>query len=442
MPRKIDTPKPDKPETKEETQELKFMKFKGEKAEFMPWKPGESGTQCYYKIKKAKETAFLYAGESFFKEAEIQKPLMRFLNSGWEIEGKLTVNFEGDIEEDHLEKLMPMELLCLEVGSALLPLLDQSQGAPLLGKINQLRQDLAETLGVILPGIKVKDNLKLPPNAYMLILRGTPLAGGELYLGKLMAVGTLEALSNIKGWSAIEPSFHLNAKWIDPEAQALAEKSQCMVVAPFNVLLTHVRSILFYHAKEFLGLQELAFMLQKLGTTHPVLVEDFLNDGLKLRKARRILLNLLNEKVSIKDLVTIFEVLGEHLDELDRIDLVTEEVRMALRRQICWQLLDPEGKIRALVLSTRMEQKIQNALRESHSGLYLELDNEEVELILKQVKQALDESPVTVVFTEPTNRLYFRNLVERAFPQLNVLSTMEIAAGIKVEIAKEIDLPE
>jgi flagellar biosynthesis protein FlhA len=357
------------------------------------------------------------------------------------MEGELTVTFKGEEQED-LESLMSTELLVLEIGSALLPLLDQAQGAPLLQKIGNIRKDLAENLGVILPGIKVRDNLKLPPNAYMLILKGTPLAGGEIYLGKLLAVGNFEALSQVKGWSTTEPCYHLNAKWIDPQDKVLAEKAQCMIISPFNVLLTHVNSILFHNAKEFLGLQEFAFMLQKLAGTHPVLVDDFLGDLAKLRKARRVLLNLLNENVPVKDLITIIEVLGEHMEELHRTDLVTEAVRMAMRRQICWRLLDAEGKIKALVLSSRMEEVLQNSLRESEQGLYLNLNSQDIDLILQQVKYTLEESPANVIFTEPATRIYFRHIIENNFPQINVLSTQEIAPGIKVEVGREIDVPE
>jgi flagellar biosynthesis protein FlhA len=170
--------------------------------------------------------------------------------------------------------------------------------------------------------------------------------------------------------------------------------------------------------------------------------EDFLKDKKKLRMIRKILLNLVSERVSIRDLVTIMETIGDHEDQLEKTDLITEMVRTSLARQICWAYLDMDGVLRGLVLSREMEEKVQGNIKETKMGLKLMLDLEQVDLLIKDLKKTLEDyKNPRVIFCEPQTRIYFRRLIETAFPDLAILSTTEIARGIPVEILGQVELP-
>jgi flagellar biosynthesis protein FlhA len=407
------------------------------KFDFVPWTKGEAGQQSFIKLKKKDEQALLYLGRGPAIQAEFQKILMRLLNDGWVREGDLDLHFDGRAEPE-VDALFQRDTVTLEIGQKLLALVDTHVGAPLLGSLGALRSEVAQDIGFIVPGVNIKDNLKLNPNAYVIKIRESPVAMGEIFLDRLLAVGSLEALGAFEGWSTTDPSYRLPAKWIEPKDREKAEKMHCFVLGSLNVLVTHLRETMKSNAASLLGLQETRFILERMFLTHPAVAEEFLTDTKKLRRLRKVLQNLLSEKVSIRDLITIVETVGDCMEDLDRIDIVTEMVRLAIARQICWMYLNEEGKIRALALSEEMEERLIKAIQETPKGMVLTINRDEGEDILVAIKRAVEEHGTALIITQPPTRIFLRRLIERAMPAVGVISVAELVPGIKVEVVGQV----
>lgn len=430
-------------QVKETDVKLKVFTGGDEDFEFIPWGEGKKGRQSFITIEKEGARGLLYTGEGPVMEAEVNKASLKLINEGWKKIGELEVEFDGrSKQEKEIDELFARDHVRLEVGKNLLPLLDPNAGAPLLDLTSALRKDIVKETGVVIPGIRVMDNMSIPFENYIIYVKETPVASGELYLDRFLAIGSLEQLSDLKGWSTKDPSFNSPAKWIEKDEQAKADQKGCLVMGTLNVLVTHLKETLMSNLTSMLGLQEVKHFLDRLNETHPVVVEDFLKDKKKLRNVRKILHGLVAERVSIRDLVTIMEIIGDNEEKLDSVNFMIEQVRMALGRQICWQYLGMEGKITALALSRKMETKIQSNIKQTKHGLRLTLDADEAGAMLKYLKKAMEDyQNPPVIFTDPPTRQFFRRLVERAFPNVGVLSTAEIGPGIPIEIVGEIDLP-
>lgn len=419
-------------------EKVEFTLFSGGelRSPFIPWTRSEQGQQSFIKLARGDQMALLYSGMETVLRAEVQKILMRLLNEGWQMEGEVHLIFRGSGEMD-FDILFQRDPLTLELSSHLLPLVDPCQGAPLLERLNSLREEIAQEIGLVTPGIRVKDNIRLPPNRYVILLREVPLAEYELFLNRYLAVGTLEQLAGIPGWSTIEPAFRANAKWIEAGEKDAAERAGCMLLGSLSVLLTHLKEVLKANAARILGLQDIKFLLERLGQNYPVVVEDFLQDNTRLRRVRKILQNLLEEKVSIRNLVTILETIGDHQEELDETDLMTECVRLALATQICSMCVDAEGVMRGLLLSESLEQKMIHAL--SNNAKELSLNDEEKDEIIAAVKRAVEEySSPGIVFCKPPLRPHLSRLLRASLPGITVISLAEIVPGVRVEVAGEI----
>jgi len=390
-------------------------------ADFIPWNAGEHGQQAYLKLTQEDRAAYLYAGVGSILELEIQKSLMRLLNDGWTLQGEVFVEFDGT-REPGTKGVALVDPVVLELGGGLLPLVDPYQGAPLLEKLPGLRHELAEDVGFLAPAVKVRDNLTLSANGYRVRLRGAPTAQGELFLDRLLAVGSLEQLGALQGWTTIEPTYRMPAKWIPPEARETAEQGGCMLLGSLAVLLTHLRETVREAAPRLLGLQDVADMVARLAPTHPVVVEPFNGRAERLRRLRRVLQTLLSEGVPIGDLVTILEVVGDNPD--GEVDAGVEEVRLALAPQIVTRYTDDEGTLRALVLSDEAESAA------------AKMDEEFCDQLTRRVREALEEhQQPAVLFAPPPLRRAIRRALEPALPHFPVLSTGEIPSGVKVQVA-------
>ncbi|MDQ7826251.1 MAG: FHIPEP family type III secretion protein [Candidatus Eremiobacteraeota bacterium] len=408
------------------------------KGEFLPWSLGDRGQQSFIKLKRKDEVAYLYAGVGSVLHAEVQKALMRLVNEGWSAQGEVHVTFEGD--RDMLtDRFLERDAITIELGTSLLPLVDPYAGTPLLERLNVLRDEIAQALGFVIPSINVKDNLSLEPNAYLIRLRESPVTSGELYLERFLAMGSLDQLGAIKGWSMLEPTYKMNAKWIEPGEREKAEEAGCIVQGALNVLITHIDSVLVAHGKDILGLQETHDLLSRLSVSHPVVVEEFLSDAKKLRKVRKVLQNLLAENVSIKDLVTIMEIVGDNAEDLNASSLMTEHVRRGLAHQICWSLADREGIISALALSESLEKELSASLVDALGGAYLSLQKESEEQLISLVRKSLEEHEhPPVIITGPAVRIYLSGLLGSYFPHLAFLSTEEITPGVRLHAAGQV----
>jgi flagellar biosynthesis protein FlhA len=422
---------------REKNHSLKLLTVPELEAELAPWSVGEHGQQSWLKLRKGDEIAWLYAGIGGILEAGLNQTMMRLASDGWSVEGEMTINFDGTIDVDADAAFAPDDCL-LELGAALLPLVDPYQNSPLLQRLPGLRREIAEDIGFIAPGFKVRDNMTLPPPAYQVRLRGTVVGTGEIFLDRYLALGSLDHLGTLTGWSTHDPSYRMPAKWIEAGEREKAEAAGCLVMGGLGVLFTHLREIIKAHASQLLGLQETFALVARLRSSHPVVVEDFLANTPRLRKVRRVLQRLLAEGVSIRDLVTILEELGDHLDELDDIERMTEYARAGLARQIASSYLDEEGRLRAMVLSDETEEHLRRELDRAHRKVTAESGDR----LVRAIRDALDEfQHPAVLFTDPTLRPHVRRRLEHSFPHLAVLSTNEIPHGLRLEIAGQVKWP-
>jgi flagellar biosynthesis protein FlhA len=414
-----------------ELQELHVLRVGDIFEPFAPWRRDEQGKQIYIKLTRAEEISYLFVGSQLSIRAELQQALMRLVNDGWTVEGEVVVQFNGR-SEPGTDPYVYREPLILELGKSLLPLVDPQNGAPLLAKVEQIREEVAREVGVVIPPVRVTDNLQLD-HQYLLRIKDAPVAIGEIFLDRLLVLGSLELLGQLEGWTTQDPVHRLPAKWVSQEVKDKAEGLGCPVLGPLAVMVAHVKGLVLGASAELLGLQECYDLIHRLRSSHPVVVEEFLADRRLLRQVRKILTNLLEQRVAIRDLVTVLEVCGDHLDMLDQVEEVTERCRLALSRQLCASVVDGEGKLRVLALGPVVEQRI----AEDRNW-----NQEQLEAFHKAIRKAREEHHhPNVLVTDTGSRRYVQRWLGPAFPDLTILSTDELVSGFKVEVAALVELP-
>ncbi len=324
---------------------------------FVPWRAGEQGQQTFLKFTREAAEVYLFGGRGGVVHADLQRQVMRLTNEGWELAGELQLTFDGTAEPE-MEALFGPEQCMLELGASLLPLVDPFQKAPLLEKLRDIRREVARDLGFVAPGVSVRDNLQLDPADYCIRLRGVAVARGQVFLDRLLAMGSQEQLDGLPGWMTTDPVYHLPARWIEFIEQERAEAAGCLLLGALAVMLTHIRQALTSHAPRLLGLQETHTLLMRLRQTHPIVVDEFLSSVGRVRKVRHVLAELLAEEVSIRDLTSILEVLGDNLDTLDDVEASVELARGALAGEILERCTDPSGAVRALLLTDETQERL------------------------------------------------------------------------------------
>lgn len=202
------------PKINETVNEVKLFSLTDYEADFIPWKRSERGQQVYIKLVREQESALLYVGENCVMDAELQQALIRLVNEGWNVAGEITMSFEGSTEPG-IDPYVYQDPIVLELGKGLLPLLDPQQNAPLVSAMPGLRDEIARESGLVPSGVRIKDNLRLDPCRYTVLLHNSPIATGEIYLDRFLAIGSFEQLSTLEGWAAIEPTYRMKAKWIE-----------------------------------------------------------------------------------------------------------------------------------------------------------------------------------------------------------------------------------
>ena len=214
------------PKIEESPVSLKLFCLEGSSVPFIPWQRNERGQQVFIKLTRAEEVALLFVGENCLLDAELQQTLIRLVNEGWKVEGELTASFEGS-HEPGIDPYVYQDPIVLELGKGLLPLLDPQQGAPLLGALPQVRDEIARESGLVPAGVRLKDNLRLGANQYTVLLKSSPIASGEIYLDRFLAIGSFEQLSALEGWATVEPTYRMQAKWVSADLQEKAKKMGC-----------------------------------------------------------------------------------------------------------------------------------------------------------------------------------------------------------------------
>jgi len=335
---------------------------------------------------------------------------------------------------ERVEHLLTVDPLELEVGYALIPLVDQTQGGELLERIKAIRRQFAQDLGFIVPPVRVRDNLRLPAEGYVIKVKGVEVGSGEVRVGSYLAMDPGTASGPIEGIETKEPAFGLPAKWIPSAEKERAQVLGYTVVDPPSVIATHLSEVIRAHARELLSRQAVQTLLDAVKTTHPAVVEGVVPNLLPLGTVHRVLQNLLAEGVSIRDLPTILEALADAAPATKDPGLLTEHVRQALGKVICRTLLPGDGVLKVLTLSPSTETLIAEAIRE---GGTLALEPKLAQRIIQGIAHALErlipQGNLPVLLCSPFIRRHVRSLIEPHLPHLQVLAYGEIAPRVNVQ---------
>ena len=348
---------------------------------------------------------------------------------------------QGAIEQgkslERVEELLPLDLLELEVGYGLIPLVDREQGGELLERIKSIRRQFALEMGVIIPPMHIRDNLQLKPNQYSIIIKGVEVAGGELMPGYYLAMNPGDVKAEIEGIPTKEPAFGIPALWISEQDKEKAQIAGYTVVDLSTMIATHISEILKTHTYELLGRQEVQSLLDTLATSHPKAVEELVPNLLSLGGVQKVLQNLLREHVSIRDLLTIVETLADYAPVTKNLDILTEYVRQRLGRSITKQYETAGGELPVMTLDAEIEELISNAVQHTDHESYLSLEPAVAQKIVAQLTASQAkfnrENCQPVILCSPGIRLHLKRLTERIMPALVVLSHNEIDKKVKLK---------
>lgn len=338
---------------------------------------------------------------------------------------------------EKVEELLPLDLLELEVGYGLIPLVDTEQGGELLERIKSIRRQFALEMGMIIPPMHIRDNLQLKPNQYSIIIKGVEVAGGELMPGYYLAMNPGDVKAEIEGIPTKEPAFGIPALWIGEKDKEKAQIAGYTVVDLSTMIATHISEVLKTHAYELLGRQEVQSLLDNLALNHPKVVEELVPNLLSLGGVQKTLQNLLKEQVSIRDLLSIVETLADYAPITKNINILTEYVRQRLARSITKQYETPQGDIPLMTLDAEIEELVNNAIQHTEHESYLSLEPAVAQRILAQLNKAMEKftsmNHQPIILCSPGIRAHMKKLTERFIPTLVVLSHNEIDKRVKLK---------
>ncbi|MBO8155221.1 MAG: flagellar biosynthesis protein FlhA [Bacillaceae bacterium] len=334
-------------------------------------------------------------------------------------------------------QLIDMDPIEFEFGYALIPLADTSQGGDLLDRIVMIRRQLALELGVVVPVVRIRDNIQLNPNEYRLKIKGNEVARGELYMDHFLTMGPGIEDDHLEGIDTVEPAFGLPAKWVSEDLKEEAEMTGYTVVDPPSVVSTHITEVIKRHAHELLGRQETKQLIDHLKESYPILVEEVTPEPLSIGDIQKVLGKLLKEQVSIRNLPVIFETLADYGKLTNDTDLLTEYVRQSLASQISRQYADENKQLKVVTVSSHVEKMIADHVQQTEHGSYLSLDPESQQKIVQAVQQQVEavsmQEETPIILCSPTIRMYVKHLIERFFPQVIVLSYNELEPDLEVQ---------
>ncbi len=353
-----------------------------------------------------------------------------------QVEQKAKAKKEATTPEN-IVSLLQVDPMELEIGYSLIPLVDTGQGGDLLDRIVMIRRQCALELGLVVPTIRIRDNIQIKPNAYIIKLKGIEIARGELMLDHYLAMNSGTVFEEVPGIETTEPAFGLPALWISENDREQAELNGYTVVDAVSVLATHLTEIIKQHAAEILGRQETQNLLDNLHKTNGALVDEVVPNLLSVGEVQKVLANLLHERISIRDMSTILEVLADYGAATKDTDILTEYVRHAMARHITQQNVQ-NGVLPCITLDPAIENKIAGSVQRTEHGSYVSLDPDSMQKLLtalqEELKKLTDQGYQPIVLTSPTVRPYFRNLVERSIAGLIVLSHAEIEQNVEIQI--------
>ncbi|MFB3901856.1 MAG: flagellar biosynthesis protein FlhA [Acidobacteriota bacterium] len=345
--------------------------------------------------------------------------------------------------EEKMETLLRVDPLGLELGYQLIHLVENKPGTDFLSHIKSIRRQLASELGVIVPPIHITDNLQLKPKEYRILLKGVDLVHGELNPGFLMAIDPGQVTKAVEGIPAREPAFQLDAVWIRPEDREKAQLAGYTVVENTTVLATHLTETIKGVMHELLSRQEVKGLIDAVNETHPKVVEELIPSVMRIGEVQKVLQNLLRERVSIRDMVTILETLADFAPRTKNTALLTEYTRQALGRSICRPFIDEEGTLRVLTLAHDLERLFADSITVTEADNFLTLAPAHAKNFIVKLQKALSEKPFDgypILLVTSNIRLHVRRLVEDVISNLVVLSHNEIPPHVKLISLGEVSL--
>ena len=340
-------------------------------------------------------------------------------------------------QPENVNSLLQVDPIELEFGYGIIPLADVNQGGDLLDRVVMIRRQIALELGTVVPIIRLRDNIQLNPNQYIIKIKGIQVSEGEILFDHYMAMNPGYVEEEITGIPTFEPSFHLPAIWITEGQRERAESLGYTVVDPPSIIATHLTEIIRQHIAELLTRQDVQNLVNNLKETNPSLVDELIPKLLGLGEVQKVLQNLLKEGISIRDLLTIFETLADYAPSTRDTDILTEYVRQSLKRAISNKFFPPNETTSVVTLDPKIEQEIMASVKQTENGAYLTLDPERTKAIIKSVEteiaklENLGKNPI--IITSPIVRMYFKRLTEDYMKDLIVVSYNEVENNVELQ---------
>jgi flagellar biosynthesis protein FlhA len=346
------------------------------------------------------------------------------------------VHEAGGEGPDHLGAIKPLDMLELEVGYALVPLVDAAQDGELLNRVRSIRKQFAQKMGFLVPPVHIHDNLQLKPYEYNVLIKGAKVGGGELN-GQFLAMDSGATSGEVEGLRTTEPVFGLPAIWIKASDKEHAQMCGYTVVDNTTIVATHISEIIKRHSHELIGRQELQQLLDNLSASCPKVVDDLVPTQLSLGTVLRVVRNLLKEGVSIRDLRSIMESLADYAPITKDADMLTEFVRQSLGRYIVEQYKKDDATLYLLSLDRGVEELIAEGVQVSEQGSYLAIEPSVAQNIIVNIRQGMERfgqlGTEPVLISSPAIRRHVKKLTERFIPSLAVLSHNEIPQNVKIQ---------
>jgi flagellar biosynthesis protein FlhA len=338
---------------------------------------------------------------------------------------------------ENVVSLLQVDPVELEFGYGIIPLADVNQGGDLLDRVVMIRRQIALELGTVVPIIRLRDNIQLNPNQYIIKIKGVQVTEGEILFDHYMAMNPGYVEEEITGIPTFEPSFHLPAIWITEAQRERAESLGYTVVDAPSIIATHLTEVIRSHIAELLTRQDVQNLVNNLKESNPVLVDELTPKLLGLGEIQKVLQNLLMEGISIRDLLTIFESLADHAQTTRDTDVLTEYVRQSLKRAISGKYFPSNETTSVITLDPKVEQEIMSSVKQTEQGAYLTMDPEKTRAIMDSVGEqtqkleSVGKNPI--VITSPIVRMYFKKLTEDYFKDLIVVSYNEVESDVELQ---------
>jgi flagellar biosynthesis protein FlhA len=361
-----------------------------------------------------------------------------------EIEAKEKEKGKVEMGPEPVEHLLLVDPLELEVGYGLIPLVDREQGGEFLDRVRSIRRQFAVEMGLVIPPIHIRDNLQLNSSEYQILLKGVNIARTELMVNHYLAMDPGNVTRKIEGIKTTEPAFNLSAIWIPEAKKEEAKLAGYTVVDNVTIMATHLTEVIRIHASELLGRQEVQNLLDNLSKSYPKAVEELVPNLLSLGAVQKALQNLLQERISIRDMLTIVETLADYAPLTKDSDLLTEYVRHKLSRSIISPYLGEDGVLSLITMAQDAEDVLQKGIQKTEHGAYLSIDPKVADPIINSIREeaekAMAKNIQPILLTSPTVRRHLKKMVDHFVPSLMVLSQSELLSDMKFKSIGEVSL--